>query len=622
MECGIQGLEAPCPGNIDGVSGNIFLALINTLLASQCLLGRKDVYPPDFSNEIRDGDIFDFIVVGSGSAGSVVGSRLSENGLYRVLVLEAGDYPSATSDIPSLMFGLQGTKEDWQFQTVPSNSSCLGMKDGICTWPRGKVVGGSSSINVNLYIRGNRRDYDRWSKFGNKEWSYDNVMPYFKMSERLNAPDLQDSDSYGRMGLLPLSKYIFQQPIREALLAAGETLGYKISNEEIPLGFFDAVMTIEDGVRANAAKVFLGNNRDMENLILANGAHVRKVIIDEATKEAKGVEVDINGKTIKLLASKEVIISAGAVGSPQLLMLSGIGPKEHLEKIGIKVIQDLRVGENLQDHIMFSSLYTKLNRFSNRQIKPHELIDEFYKYFMYRQGEVGQISLTNLQGFVNTKNDSEYPNIQIMFLLNPQNDLLLPQVLKCMNYKDEINMNILPFNERHNMVAFYLVLLNPKSRGRILLKSIDPYDKPLIHTGYFTDDEGEDIETLLEAIRFAQKMVATEPLRRLEAEILDINVPSCKKYKFDSDEYWRCFIRHLSTSVYHPVGTCKMGPKTDTDAVVNSRLQVHGVSKLRVVDASIMPTITSGNTNAPTIMIGQMGAQMILDDYELKHNEL
>lgn len=614
MSCGLEGLELPCIENIHGVSGNIFLAVINTLFASQCMLGRKEDYPRDKKNDLEDREEFDFIVVGAGSAGSAAASRLSEDGTYRVLVLEAGGYPTPNVDIPSLLFSIQGTKEDWKFKTAPTNNSCLGFKDKRCLWPRGKVLGGSSSLNVMLYVRGNRRDYDEWSESGNEGWSYDEVLPYFRMSENLMSEDLMDYNIYGTGGAIPLTRYKSDEPLRKGIIEAAEKFNYQYHEYEPTLGYVDVVNNIESGVRANAAKVFLGRNKHYENLVLATEALVTKLIIEKSSKEAKGVEVMLDGKLRKFYAKKEVILSGGAINSPQILLLSGIGPKEHLTNLGIEVVQDLDVGGNLQDHVNFNSLFIKMNKFATRSLKPHQLIDEFYKYFMYRQGMAGKIRITNFMGFVNTKNDSAYPNIQYLHMLLPQFDTLTHEVVRAYGLTDDIASKIILTNERQNLLGVLTVLLKPKSRGRISLRSADPTDEPIIESGYFTDAAGADLRELIEGIRFLEKLLGTEPMRKYQPEILDLELPACRNRKFDSDAYWRCVVTHLGSTTYHPVGTCKMGPRADRGAVVDGRLRVHGVKNLRVIDASIMPTITSGNTNAPSIMIGQKGAQMILED--------
>jgi choline dehydrogenase len=626
----------PCPEAVSGLPAHLFLTLINALMVSKCQISSRENYPQDQSPKLNDQDEFDFIVVGSGSAGSIVANKLSENPNWKILVLEAGSFPSPTTEvriisqvrllfrsvcynqIPSLLFSLQGGADDWQFTAEPSDKACLGLKGGRCLWPRGKCLGGSSSINAMLYIRGNKRDYDQWADQGNEGWDYNSVLKTFKELENVQAEELKNSTLYGRDGDLPLTLYNSHEILADAIKESARLLGYPTVVEEQASGYFEALQNIEQGTRANTGKVFLGRAKERSNLIVALKALVEKIVIDD-NKRAKGVEVKIADRKLTLRARKEVILSAGAVGSPQILMLSGIGPKHHLENVGIDVVQDLPVGENLQDHLFFVGPYVKV---SNEAVAPKPSpVDELYKYFMHRTGAVAQIGLTNLVGFINTRKDSIYPNIQMIHVLFEKNDQYLhSEISRVQGVTDETVSAEKEVNQQSPTLKFLPTLLNPKSRGKILLKSKDPHDKPIIHANYFEDPE--DVETVLEGIKHVLKQLETAPLKKYEPEVVNQQILGCESHQFKSDDYWRCAIRALATTVYHPAGTCKMGPKSDPGAVVDSRLRVYGIENLRVMDASIMPNIISGNTNAPCMMIGRKGAAMVIDDWAHKHHEL
>lgn len=515
---------------------------------------------------------------------------------------------------------MQKTEEDWGYRTEPSAFSCQGMKGGRCTWPRGKALGGTSTINAMQYVRGNKRDYDTWAELGNPTWDYNSVLTDFRKFEKWLVPELTDA-GYGTSGELGITKYTCEQPIRSLIEKTAENLGIPTRDVEDKFGYFDTPLTVEGGTRSNTAKAFLGTVKHRKNLKVALNAHATRIIFDENT--AKGVEVKIGDKLLTLKTRKEIIISAGSINSPQLLMLSGIGPRDHLETLNIKVIRDLPVGENLQDHVTTCGVYLKIEGDALIPLQPHEVLTELYKYFAFQTGEFTGISLTNFVGFINTKNLTDYPSLQILHTVHFQNDdYLLKTMWSTIEAEEEIWKSLSEFNKRYNMLGVYPTLLQPKSVGKIVLNTNDPFEHPLIYSNYFTDENSEDVKTIVEGIRFLQKLIATEPLSQYNPEILRLNIPNCKELIFDSDEYWECVVRNTAKTLYHPIGTCKMGPKSDPTAVVDSTLKVHGVKGLRVVDASIMPKIVSANTNAASILIGQKGADFIIRDYQGRHEEL
>ncbi|CAH1107813.1 unnamed protein product [Psylliodes chrysocephalus] len=605
-------LNNTCPGNLQGTSAGLFLTLINTLMTAKCSLGNSKNYPEDFGPNIRDGDGFDFIVIGGGSAGAVVANKLSENRDWRVLVLEAGGLPSATSDIPALTFNLQGTQEDWAYKTQPQKNSCLSMKNKQCKWPRGKVLGGTSVLNAMLYVKGNKGNYDHWAELGNTGWDWKSIKKYFTKLEQVLPPESENTP-LGTKGLLTLTKISSDEPIKISLQKAYEQLGIKYlkeQNPEKPIGTVDVPMCIEKGQRANTGKKILGNYRSRHNLLISLRSFVRRIIIEE--KVARGVEVEIGGKLLKLKAKKEVIVSGGAINSPQLLMLSGIGPKKHLQNLGIHVVQDLPVGRFLQDHLI-SWQEIKLSLDAIKY--PKGPADPLYEYFMRQEGPLASISLTNFVSFLNTKNDSMWPNLGFHYFLFPPNDQLLSTaVSRGVGFVDSIvstRSNECKLNPCLMMIP---TLLTPKSMGRIMLKSKNPRDYPLIYSGYLTDEADEDMTVMIEAIRFNERLIQTAALRKHNPEVIRYPIPECDKLEYGSDAYWECFMRHVATTLYHPTSTCRMGVRKN-DSVVDPRLRVHGIKKLRVADASIMPKVISGNTHAPSMMIGFKASDMIKEDW-------
>ncbi|XP_072381726.1 glucose dehydrogenase [FAD, quinone]-like [Diabrotica undecimpunctata] len=607
-------LHDSCPGNLQSVSGYLFLTLINSLLESKCQLGLTEVYNDNYGPLIKDGDEFDFVIVGSGSAGSVLANKLTENPEWRVLVLEAGGYPSASSDIPATFASLQGTDEDWQYKMEPSDTACLGFKDGVCRCPRGKVLGGTSTINAMMFIEGNSRDYDQWAEMGNTGWDWSNVKEQFQRLTQ-SIPECKN-------------KYHSGEPIINALIEANELLGYKSQEEynpEDPIGTVTGNVCIQNGQRQNNAKVFLGKYKDRKNLYVATHSFVEKILVDPVTKTASGVMVRIHGKTLSVQATKEVIVSSGAINSPQLLMLSGIGPRENLGEVGIHLIKELPVGENLQDHLIHIGFDIALSLDSILpEHKTEKILDQLYEYFMHQTGYMSTIGTINYWTFINTKNDSEFPNIQYHHSFFGQHDnVMVPTVFsKAMGVNDDVLKSKLEYLNSSNLLAIFPTLLNPKSFGKVILKNKNPRDHPLIFNGLLSDKNDEDLNTMLEGIRVLEKLIETSPVKKFHPQIAKLNLPACDKYEFRSDDYWRCSIRYLSTHIYHPTSTCSMGPKDDGTSVVDPRLRVHGIKRLRVADASIMPKIVSANTHAASMMIGQKAADMIKEDWIKNHEEL
>lgn len=559
-------------------------------------------------------------MIGAGSAGAVVANRLSEIPEWNVLLLEAGGDENEISDIPLLSGYTQMSELDWMYQTSPPTDSpyCLAMIGDRCNWPRGKVLGGSSVLNAMLYVRGNKKDYDHWAELGNEGWEWPNVLPYFLKSEDNRNPYLVKTPYHQTGGYLTVQESPWRSPLSIAFLQAGQEMGYPVRdiNGEHQAGFMLAQGTIRRGSRCSTAKAFLRPVRNRKNLHIAMRAQVTKILIDPKTKIAYGVKFVKNNKPQVVLARKEVILSAGAIGSPQILMLSGVGPQEHLQSFKIRTLSDLKVGHNLQDHVGLGGMTFIIDDPITLQKERFQSMATAMEYILHERGPLTALGVENL-AFLNTEynTDPDWPDMQFHFAassVNSDGD----HIKKISGLRDSVYNTVYKPIRHAETWTILPLLLRPKSTGWIKLRSTNPNTYPDINPNYFTHKE--DVLTLIAGIRLALNVSDTKAFRRFNSRPHKMPFPGCRQYPFDTDEYWECSLRHFTFTIYHPTSTCKMGPESDPDAVVNPRLKVYGIKGLRVIDASIMPKIVSGNTNAPTIMIGEKGADIIKEDWKRK----
>ncbi|OAD62857.1 Glucose dehydrogenase [acceptor] [Eufriesea mexicana] len=565
--------------------------------------------------------MYDFIVIGGGSAGAVIASRLSEISNWTVLLLEAGGDENEISDVPILAGYTQLSEMDWKYQTSPPTASayCLAMIGDRCNWPRGKVLGGSSVLNAMVYVRGNRRDYDNWARLGNVGWSYNEVLPYFLKSEDNRNPYLARTPYHGTGGYLTVQEAPWRTPLSIAFLQAGKELGYE--NRDInganQTGFMLTQGTIRRGSRCSTAKAFLRPVKNRGNLHIAMKAQALRVLFNE-DKRATGVEILRDGRQQVIRVRREIVLSAGTINSPQLLMLSGIGPREHLTEFNIPVISDLRVGDNLQDHVGLGGLTFIVNEPISLKKDRFQTMPVMMEYVLNERGPMTNPGVEGL-AFVNSKYadpTADYPDIQFHFAPSSINSDAGDQIKKILGLRDRVyNTMYKPLNHAETWSILPL-LLRPRSSGWVRLKSKNPLVYPDINPNYFTHKE--DMDILVEGIRIALQLSNTTAFQRFGSRPHTIRMPGCHRYPFDTYDYWECAIRHFTFTIYHPTGTCKMGPRNDPTAVVDPRLRVYGVKGLRVADASIMPVIVSGNPNAPVIMIGEKASDIIKEDWMYK----
>ena len=532
---------------------------------------------------------FDYIIVGAGTAGCVLANRLSANPRHQVLLIEAGgkdDY--FWIDVPvGYLFTINNPRTDWCFTTEPEP----GLAGRSIGYARGRVLGGCSSINAMIYMRGQRSDYDHWAQLGNRGWGWDDVLPIFKASEDYVHGA---NDYHGADGELRVEERRVSWEILDAWRDAAEECGIpKIDEFNRGDNFGNAYFQVNQrrGVRWSATKAFLRPAQARANLTVLTDAHVLKLRFEagEATLRATGADVLLKGERVAFDASRETLLAAGAVGSPQLLQVSGIGSAAVLDSIGVAQRHELPgVGENLQDHLQLRSIY-KVNNTVTLNQRTRNLFGYARMALEYALLRRGPLTMPPSQLGAFARSTPEQASANIEWHVQP---------LSLDRFGEPLH--------RFNAITPSVCNLRPASRGWVRARSADSLEAPSIAPRYLSTPEDEQVA--IDGLKLTRRIMNAPALARFQPEEWLPGTAAA------SDEQLLDAARQVGTTIFHPVGTCKMG--NDPAAVVDDRLRVHGIKQLRVIDASIMPTITSGNTNAPTVMIAEQGARYVIEQQD------
>ncbi|CAG5045509.1 unnamed protein product [Parnassius apollo] len=568
-----------------------------------------------------DGQEFDYIVVGAGAAGTAVASRLAMAG-ENVMLIEAGGNPTLATRIPGAALTLLGSKLDWYYKTIPNNVSCLSSIDRQCRFSRGRCLGGSTSINYMMYIRGNPNDFDRLNITG---WTWEDMKPYFLKYEGLEDLDrlpLSSVPYHNTEGLVHVG--FFEDPKSEwhgKIIQGYNSLNFPYNedmNSLSQIGVSVNLGYVSGGERVSTARAYLTRKDVKKNLKLAKNTFCTRVIIDQ-NRVAKGVTVKFLGSSLSLKARKEVILSAGTIGTPQILMLSGIGPADHLRDYEIPVRINLNVGGDMSDHVL-PMLYIKVNRDVDKYSALHTLVTQGAagaEWLTTRNGSLASNGLTDVTAFVNTKcydfykkrlantsAECELPTLQFIHAFIPRSLLNVGRRLisRGLQFNNEVLDQLVETNKKYAFIVTSPVVLQPASRGTVRLASANPFVSPAITPNYLQSDA--DVNEMVRAINIIEDLLETPPFKQQNASLIRLNLSGCKG--LDGNDYWQCYSRHMTFSVYHAVGTAALG------RVLDEELRVIGIKNLRVADASAVPYLPRGNTAATAIAYGERLADFLL----------
>ncbi|XP_072932266.1 glucose dehydrogenase [FAD, quinone]-like [Epargyreus clarus] len=550
----------------------IFSICINLFTLFAYFVYYGDLLASTFQNKLQRE--YDFIIVGAGTAGSLIAHRLATETNHTFVVLEAGSKSHALLEIPVLGPLLHGSVHDWQFETVPQTDACLAMVDNKCMQTQGKIVGGSSKLNNMIHVQGNISHYVNWFQgIYTKE--------YFK--KQFNFLEHE---------IININYVQHESELSDIILNAANELGYDAVSKEFKEGFMKSRLSQKDGRRWTTS-----DNLDISKYIVTNTC-VEKMLI----KNKKCVGVKIANKLNELYAKKGVILSAGAFNSPKILQLSGIGPAKLLKSLNIPIVKDLPVGKNLQDHIgsgLDLVLFEK-----SLSVSPWNMLNplNIFKYFLQGKGPFTS-SGCEVVGFLSTKNDT-IPDIQFMVLPTGISADRGSKLKNNLALKDSVWQNYFAKLFDKHTATIFATILHPKSKGEVFIASKDPFRKPLIDPKYFSNKN--DIEVLVNGFKLVKQFVETDAMKGLGAEINPIPFPGCEKDIIFSDSYWECYVRHLTLTSYHPVGTCSMGLPHSKKSVVDTSFKVIGIEGLFVADSSVLPSLPSGNINAAVAMMASV----------------
>ncbi|XP_046473234.1 glucose dehydrogenase [FAD, quinone]-like [Neodiprion pinetum] len=569
-----------------GSSFVLFMSLLNTFVRDKNKISGiceriKPIERPDPE--------YDFVVIGGGAAGSVVASRLSEISKWKVLLIEAGPDEPTAAEIPSFFID---DLISWGYQTTNESHACLST-NGSCSYSSVKTLGGNTVHNAMVYLRGNPTDYNNWAALGNEGWSWNEVKPFFLKAENNSEIHRVGRFWHATGGPLTVGRFPYQPPITYSILAAAKEAGFGVShdlNGDDLTGFSIVQTTNKHGVRRSSARAYLWPARHRRNLHVSLNSTCTRIIIENGA--AVGVEYYQNGEFKTVHTSREVILSAGSIKSPHVLLLSGVGPQNHLKSMGVEVVKNLPgVGENYHDHLYYQVTFTvnEADIYDNNWAAASE-------YLAFQTGPLSATGLNQVLGVISSPATMpDYPDTQI----------------QCGGYLPTCapgEIGALQSTGRRT-VTFWSGWEHPKSRGRISLASKNPFQYPVIWGNFL--DNSDDVAGLVRGINFILALAETKALKAHNLTLSNTPLEACSDHLFPSDEYWECAVHQNMLPQSHNVGSCKMGPPSDPMAVVDPQLRVYGIKGLRIADASIMPQVISANTAAATMMIGERAAHFI-----------